>query len=151
MDKNRVIADLNLINELLNCPSGEEAAILQANQELVDTDFVLVMQQAATKLAADGNQESADFLQGLANQVSRMLIQGPEAANLEEHRTQAYLNLIDQLIGCPNGKEPDVLGRPFRADRSRLSTDSSTGGNDNGPRGQSGYFQVFNPCSPRTI
>ncbi len=109
MDKNRIIADLNLINELLSCPSGEELALLQANQELVDTDFVLVMQQAATKLAGDGNQESADFLQNLANQVSRMLLQGPEAANFEESRTQSYMNLIDKLIACPNGQEPDVL------------------------------------------
>ena len=109
MDKNRVIAALNLINELLTCPSDEELALLQANQELVDTDFVLVMQQAATKLAGDGNQESADFLQGLAEQVTRMLIQGPEAANFQENRTQSYMNLIDKLIACPNGKEPDVL------------------------------------------
>ena len=67
------------------------------------------MQQAATKLAGDGNQESADFLQGLADQVTRMLIQGPEAANFQENRTQSYMNLIDKLIGCPNGQEPDVL------------------------------------------
>lgn len=109
MDKNRVIASLNLINELLTCPNGEELALLQANQELVDTDFVLIMQQAATKSAADGNQDSADFLQALAEQVSRMLVQGPEAANFEANRTQAYMNLIDKLIGCPNGQEPDVL------------------------------------------
>lgn len=109
MDKDRVIADLNLINELLTCPSGEELALLQANGELVDADFVLVMEEAVTKLAAGGNQESADFLQNLATQVSDMLAQGAQTKNLAESRTQAYTNLIDKLIACPNGQEPDVL------------------------------------------
>lgn len=109
MDKNRVLADLNLIDELLSCPSGEELALLQANEELIDADLVVVMEQVATKLDAEGNQETANFLQTLAVQVRTMLGQEAETTTLDENRSQAYLNLIEQLIHCPNGEEQKIL------------------------------------------
>lgn len=28
---------------------------------------------------------------------------------MQEQRQDLYLNLIDQLVGCPNGKEPEIL------------------------------------------
>ncbi|MEA5517411.1 hypothetical protein [Limnoraphis robusta] len=47
MDENRVQAYVKLIKALLNCDSGEETEILQANSELVDAGLVDVMQQVA--------------------------------------------------------------------------------------------------------
>ena len=47
MEENRLQAYLELIQALLNCPSGEETQILQANSELVDEGLVQVMQQVA--------------------------------------------------------------------------------------------------------
>jgi hypothetical protein len=105
MDQNRVIADSNLIDELLSCPSGEEVALLQANEELIDADLILVMEQVATKLATEGSQDSADFLQNLATQLNEMLTQGPPTTNSEESRNAAYLNLIDALLTSPTGEE----------------------------------------------
>ena len=43
MDDRQLEADLNLMRSLLNCPSGEENQILQANSELVDAGLVQVM------------------------------------------------------------------------------------------------------------
>ncbi|WP_277882582.1 hypothetical protein [Microcoleus sp. FACHB-68] len=40
MDETRTQAYLQLINALLNCPAGEEPQILQANLELLDSEFL---------------------------------------------------------------------------------------------------------------
>ena len=35
--------------------------------------------------------------------------QQPESLQENEERSQEYLNLIEELLRCPNGKEPEVL------------------------------------------
>lgn len=109
MEENRVVAYLNLIDELLSCPSGEELALLKVNQELVDADLVMVMEQAAAKLTGEGKQEAADLLQRLATQISNGLVQNAQAPEQQQIRSQAYMSLIEQLVSCPNGQEPEVL------------------------------------------
>jgi hypothetical protein len=47
MDEQRMQAYLSLIQELLECPSGEEPQILNRHQELVDEGFVQVCEQEA--------------------------------------------------------------------------------------------------------
>ncbi len=44
-NKQRLQAYLSLIQELLNCPSGEENDILNQSIELVDEGFILVCEQ----------------------------------------------------------------------------------------------------------
>jgi hypothetical protein len=53
MDENRIQNYLNLIQELLNCPGGEEPEILQANSELVDLGFLQVCEGEAGQLALE--------------------------------------------------------------------------------------------------
>jgi hypothetical protein len=43
-------AYVNLIEQLLACTEGEEPNILQANQELIDPQFLQVMENYATWL-----------------------------------------------------------------------------------------------------
>ncbi|MBK1990183.1 hypothetical protein A0J48_022095 [Sphaerospermopsis aphanizomenoides BCCUSP55] len=43
MDEQRLQAYQQLIQQLLNCPNGEEPAILEANSELLDADFLQVV------------------------------------------------------------------------------------------------------------
>ena len=43
MDERRMQAYVGLIEQLLGCPQGEEAALLQAHGELVDAGLVKVM------------------------------------------------------------------------------------------------------------
>ncbi len=53
MDEPRQQAYLNLIQQLLSCPNDEEINnILQANQELIDRDFLQVMERYAERLEA---------------------------------------------------------------------------------------------------
>src|SRR4028119_1146880 len=69
MDEQRIAAYLELIQTLLECPSGEEEDILNANLELVDANFVQVMEAEAEKMAAEGNSQAA-WLQNLAVQLA---------------------------------------------------------------------------------
>jgi hypothetical protein len=51
MNEQRGQAYVNLIEQLLACTDGEELNnILQANQELIDPEFLQVMENYATRL-----------------------------------------------------------------------------------------------------
>lgn len=52
----------NLIDELLQCPNGQEPEILEAKAELIDAGFVETIVQVATAFAHQGNQDGAQFL-----------------------------------------------------------------------------------------
>ncbi|TRV45355.1 MAG: hypothetical protein EWV53_19075 [Microcystis panniformis Mp_MB_F_20051200_S9] len=62
MDEQRTQAYVNLIEQLLACTDGEEPNnILQANQELIDHQFLQVMENYATWLEQQGyNNNHAD-------------------------------------------------------------------------------------------
>lgn len=55
----RLPAYLNLINQLLNCPSGEKPQILNANSDLVDAGLVQAIAQVAEVLVERGDRSSA--------------------------------------------------------------------------------------------
>ena len=69
MDEQRLAAYLELIQALLECPNGEENDILNAHRELVDADFVQVMEAEAENMAAEGNSNAA-WLQSLATYLA---------------------------------------------------------------------------------
>jgi len=107
MDENRLRAYLNLIQLLLSCPAGEEGELLQEHSEFVDSGLIEVMQQVASRMAADGEQNAANFLQQLAGQISQALTEETQRGDVD--RNSAYLQLIDALLSCPNGEEPQIL------------------------------------------
>jgi len=106
MDENQVRAYLNLIQLLLTCPAGEEGNILQDHWKFVDSGLIEVMQEVASRMAADGEQ-NAGFLQQLAEQISQALAQGTQGGNAD--RNSAYLQLINALLNYPSGDEPQLL------------------------------------------
>ncbi|MEK0190227.1 CHAT domain-containing protein [Microcoleus anatoxicus] len=69
MNEERIQAYLNLIESLLNCPSGEENQILQANSELVDAGLVQVMLERANDLRKENNLDDANSLMTLAGHL----------------------------------------------------------------------------------
>jgi len=107
MDKNRLQSYLNLIQSLLTCPSGEEMEVLQEHSELIDSDLIEVMQQVASRMAADGEQNAAGFLQQWAQQISQALAAGAQGGNAEGN--SAYLPFIQQLLICPSGEAAQIL------------------------------------------
>ena len=65
---------LNLIEELLNCPQGEEPKILQENEELINQEFIQIANQYADWLEQqqpEGN--NAAFLRNIARTLTEYL------------------------------------------------------------------------------
>ncbi|MEQ8957923.1 MAG: tetratricopeptide repeat protein, partial [Coleofasciculus sp. C2-GNP5-27] len=73
MDEQRLQAYLTLINALLTCPSGEEGQTLQDNAELVDAGLLETMAQVAEAFADRGDENAAQFLTRMANQLGEFL------------------------------------------------------------------------------
>lgn len=64
---------LNLIEQLLSCPNGEEPEILDAHPDLLDADLVKTLVQVATVMAHEDNQDAAKFLIHVARQLAIQL------------------------------------------------------------------------------
>ncbi|EGJ32382.1 MULTISPECIES: tetratricopeptide repeat protein [Moorena] len=95
MDEERRQAYLEFIQELLTCPSGEVVKIIESNRELVDAWLLQVMAQEAEKLAADGNQNAADFLASLRNQLLEII---SESYTLVNPSSEDYLEFLKEVL-----------------------------------------------------
>ncbi|OBQ05571.1 MAG: hypothetical protein AN482_16310 [Anabaena sp. LE011-02] len=71
----------NLIDELLQCPNGQEPEVLEAQPELIDSGLVQAMLQVATMFAHQGNQDGAQFIFFVAKQLAKELDLYPEVSN----------------------------------------------------------------------
>ena len=76
----------NLIDELLQCPNGQEPEILESQPELIDSGLVHSMLQVATMFAHEGNQDSAQFLFFIAKELAKQLGLYPEVSNEVAHQ-----------------------------------------------------------------
>jgi CHAT domain-containing protein len=85
MNEQRAQAYINLIEQLLACTDDEELNnILQANQELIDPEFLQVMENYATSLEEQGNNNHAAWLRDMAQQLGQFL--NPQARSIEEYQ-----------------------------------------------------------------
>lgn len=73
MDEQRQEAYLNLIDQLIECPTGQEPQVLDTQPDLLDSGLVLMLVRVATALAHQGNQETSGFLIHLARELSKVL------------------------------------------------------------------------------
>jgi hypothetical protein len=71
----------NLIDELLQCPNGQEPEVLEAKPELIDSGLVQSILQVATMFAHQGNQDGAQFLFFVAKQLAKELGLYPEVSD----------------------------------------------------------------------
>lgn len=109
MQKQRLNAYLDLIQELLTCPQGEEWVRLKHHEQLVDAQLLQVMAQVATQLARQGDRESAIFLHHWAAKLRHILLKEGQPTASEEGKAEAYLDLIEQLLTNPEGMEESIL------------------------------------------
>ncbi|NQE38608.1 tetratricopeptide repeat protein [Microcoleus asticus] len=101
MNSERQQAYLNLINQLLTCPSGDEAQVLKTHPELLDDGLVAAMLEEAENFRKKGELKNAnrlkyfagllgkvdgDFLGGIALQADRVLKQGIQQHKLSQFR-----------------------------------------------------------------
>ncbi|TRU13420.1 MAG: hypothetical protein EWV60_04120 [Microcystis sp. Msp_OC_L_20101000_S702] len=98
MDEQRAQAYVNLIEQLLACADGEEPNILQANQELIDPEFLQVIEYIATGLEEQGNNNPAAWLRNMAQQLRQFL--NPQARNIEEYEVFLTVGDIDNRLRC---------------------------------------------------
>jgi predicted LPLAT superfamily acyltransferase len=85
MNEQRTQAYVNLIEQLLACTNGEEINnILQANQELIDPQFLQVMENYATGLEQQGHNNPVAWLRNMAQQLRQFL--NPQARSIEEYQ-----------------------------------------------------------------
>ncbi|NMG23106.1 hypothetical protein DP116_28370, partial [Brasilonema bromeliae SPC951] len=83
MNEQRQQDYLNLIQLLLNCRSDDEIReILPANQELLDVDFLQTVEAEAQKFSQQGDENTANRLQGLAMQLGEALNLTPQPPSL---------------------------------------------------------------------
>jgi len=102
MDEQRLAAYLELIQALLECPSGTINDILNANRDLVDVNFVQVMAAEAEKMAAEGDSKAA-WLQNLAAQLAKFI------ASANSHTD--YLKFLREVLlaTIKSGGNPQVV------------------------------------------
>lgn len=109
MNQQHLQAYINLIQQLLTCPSGEEWILLRQNEALVNPELVQVMEQVATQLAHQGNLKESKFLHNLAGQIHHLFVAQTVQPLGTEDNSQAYLELIKALLDCPQGSEKELL------------------------------------------
>jgi hypothetical protein len=109
MNPKHLQAYVNLIQQLLTCPRGEEWILLRQNEALVTPDLVQVMEQVATQLTHQGNTKEAKFLHNLAGQIHHLFVAQTVPPPQEDDRAQAYVELIKALLDCPEGAENELL------------------------------------------
>ena len=107
MDEQRMQAYLDLINQLLSCPSGEEGKILQAHQELLDPGLLQVMGQVAEYMQQQGNETNASWLQNFASQLAEAM------------------DFFGEILRCvaDNQGAPEPVYQFFAANQTRLNAD----------------------------
>ncbi|GGA36329.1 hypothetical protein CYANOKiyG1_54160 [Okeania sp. KiyG1] len=113
MDEERLQAYISLIQELLNCPSGEEAEILNRHPELIDEGLVQVCRQVVENLQREGQENQAQFLQHLAQQLAELLnLQSPGGGVAPKKATpEEYLRFLMEVLQAEvdSNSDPGVV------------------------------------------
>ena len=109
MKQQCLAAYLNLIQDLLTCPQGEEWIHLKNQEDLVDVPFLQVMEQVANQLARQGDLESATFLHNWAAKLHHILVKEIQPPSPEGNTSQAYLDVVQKLLASPRGMANEIL------------------------------------------
>jgi hypothetical protein len=101
-------AYLQLVEQLLSCPHGEEWTLLERNEQLVTPELVQVLEQLAVQMAGEGKADAAKYLHHWSKQINHIFEVAVHHQSSDE-KSQAYLKLIQALLDCPSGSEVDIL------------------------------------------
>jgi CHAT domain-containing protein len=110
MNSERTEAYLQLIQSLLNCDSGEEAAILAANQELVDGGLLQMVLAAAQMFDAQVNENVAKWLEAFADELRNALNLDTEVdlQSLSEEEYEAYFRFLMEALQATGESKGDA-------------------------------------------
>jgi CHAT domain-containing protein len=107
MSEQRQQAYLQLIQDLLSCPDGEEPEILEANQDLVDAGLMQMIEQVVEALHAGGEVDAADFLLNLASQLTQQLGLTTSGFTSQPLTTNSHLDLLLQVLQLIHDSDAD--------------------------------------------
>jgi len=119
MNEQRLQDYLNLVQQLLDCPSGEESAILNANSELLDAGLVDALQQVSVNFAKNGDESSADFLQSLAVKIGEIVNKSLGNESEEEEYLKFLLEVLQ--VVSDSDANPQVVYPILQANLYRLN------------------------------
>jgi len=116
MNEERIEAYLKVIQDLLGCENGQEAEILNSYPEFLDLGLVQTMEMVAVKIAEDGNEDAAAFLQEIAVQLVEALeLETPEGI------PAAYFNFLGELLQTiSENSDPEVIYPILQANEEKL-------------------------------
>ncbi|MCP2729652.1 hypothetical protein [Limnofasciculus baicalensis] len=120
MADTREDAYLELIQNLLNSPHGEESAILNVNSDLVDGGLVQMMLEKADNLRWEGSLDNANRLMNIAGYLLGVYrkIDSLVAATQAE-----YFNLLIELLQATSDSKgnPEVVYPLLEANQDKLN------------------------------
>ena len=97
MEPSRQEAYLALIQQLLQCPSGEEPAVLESHRDLLDAEFLATCKQVAQMLEKRGEQNTALWLRNLATQLGEVIAAGGSGGGAEQQGS-FLMQLLRKII-----------------------------------------------------
>jgi CHAT domain-containing protein len=104
-------AYVELVQELLNCPQGEEQALLATRPELMNENLVMTMlARARTLMERDGQEakSTVGWLVGFAQDLARQLGLDIGEEGEDEGASQADLDFLNALIKAEQHDESQV-------------------------------------------
>ncbi len=119
MEPSRQQAYLALIQQLLQCPSGEELAVLDSHQDLLDAEFLATCEQVAQMLEEQEDQHSALWLRNLAIQLGEVIAAGGSGGGAEQQGS--FLMQLLQTI-AESQADPQVVYPFLRVNLSLLNS-----------------------------
>ncbi|MFM6322051.1 MAG: CHAT domain-containing protein [Microcystis panniformis] len=118
MDEARLQAYVKLIEQLLTSTDDEELnKILQANQELIDLQFLQVMENYAMWLEQQGNNNPVAWLRNMAQQLGQFL--NPQARSIEE-----YQEFLSEVLRAEYESNDPAMVYPILQRRQHLLDDT---------------------------
>jgi hypothetical protein len=112
MNEQRNEAYLNLINQLLTCNEGDEAEILQENQELFDQGLIEVMTAVAQQFEGTGRENEAQWLINIAQQLTQILGLLEEETASSANTPQDYFNFLMETLQKVNEQKVNENDNP---------------------------------------
>lgn len=119
-DEQEISDYLDLINALIDCPTGEELDILNDHRSLVDEALIQTMEKVAVELEAEAELETAKWLYNAASDIKEIIQKWSELARRED-----YLDFLLQVLEAIDDSEadPEVVYPLLEANLDKLNED----------------------------
>lgn len=98
MNEQRINAYEQLIQQLLECPSGKEPQILQANSDLLDIGLLTTALLDVQFFSENGNQTIADFLTNISLNLSQFLGSSHQPREVRKSTADILLQFGNELF-----------------------------------------------------